>query len=391
MDTRANIWQRALDLGFSASNRINFAALDIWMDESFGALITYLKKKGIYDETFVVIMNDHGMGAKGVLYEQGSRILQIVRFPTLFGKTGRVLDNFVISNVDLAAVFFELSGITLDENYTLDGKNWINDVMIAINGETSDPDCCQWRHIDVYNSHAIVSKQWKYIYRATSKIEPDGNPAALYQNSLAIQQLYDLISDPNEQINQIDNASLSIVIATMQKQMLEYIQNDMCQPLNIICKTPEITFTLSPTNAPTTIITEITQSTSIIDNNTNKGKIQSNTRSIIAIVVVVILILLIMVMAGVYYYKKVYIFKQSTLSSDKKAQLSPKGTRKDVLTPTGKMTQLSPKASKKMRFSPHTDQNSLDFPNIELGTSSNQPMNPKTELNSDEIDPDIDI
>ena len=34
----------------------------------FGALMTYLKDTGIYDDTFVVFQNDHGQQAKGTHY-----------------------------------------------------------------------------------------------------------------------------------------------------------------------------------------------------------------------------------------------------------------------------------------------------------------------------------
>ena len=36
-----------------------------WCDMQFGALIDALKMKGVYDDTLVILQNDHGQIAKG--------------------------------------------------------------------------------------------------------------------------------------------------------------------------------------------------------------------------------------------------------------------------------------------------------------------------------------
>ena len=186
------------------------------------------------------------------MYEQGSRIIQFVRFPPLFGKEQHVLDDFITSNVDIASVIFEITGTSLDNGYDLDGTSWINDVRERIYGASSEPECCQQRNIDVFNSHAIVTKNWKYIFRATPIMESDGEPANLYKYALDEQQLYNLNWDSGEQWNQINNQSLSQIIAKMQKDMITYIQDEMCPAINTTnCKIPDITFTLSPTPQPT--------------------------------------------------------------------------------------------------------------------------------------------
>ena len=53
-----------------------------------GALIDVLSRAGVYDDTFVMLTNDHGMSGKGLLYQQGARIMNFVRFPARFGKDG---------------------------------------------------------------------------------------------------------------------------------------------------------------------------------------------------------------------------------------------------------------------------------------------------------------
>ena len=61
------------------------------MDDHSGALMSFLETQGLYDKALVVLQSDHGMGAKGLLYEQGSRIFNFVRYPPLFGATQTIL------------------------------------------------------------------------------------------------------------------------------------------------------------------------------------------------------------------------------------------------------------------------------------------------------------
>ena len=41
----------------------------LWMDHQFGALIDMLKYNKVYDETLVILQNDHGQIAKGLFSE----------------------------------------------------------------------------------------------------------------------------------------------------------------------------------------------------------------------------------------------------------------------------------------------------------------------------------
>ena len=148
----------------------------------------YLISKNLYNDTFIVITSDHGMGAKGLMYEHGTRIMQIVRYQPLFdinsGGSGpfHVSSDFVVSNIDLAAVIFDIANITIPNQYILDGINWKNDVLALMNNSNmSDNNCCNYRFMDIYNSHTMVSSKYKYIYRANpDNIETDNDVQKLY-------------------------------------------------------------------------------------------------------------------------------------------------------------------------------------------------------------------
>ena len=40
----------------------------LWMDHQFGALMDMLKENGVFDETLVILHNDHGQIAKGISF-----------------------------------------------------------------------------------------------------------------------------------------------------------------------------------------------------------------------------------------------------------------------------------------------------------------------------------
>ena len=111
-------------------------------------MIDYLKSKGLYDNTFIILDNDHGRVSKGMLYEHGSRIVQSIRYPPSFTDNGYVLPNdFIVDTADVAAVIFDLAQIDLNAefpDYVIDSKNWLNDVEEYIentqNGTQRDYD-----------------------------------------------------------------------------------------------------------------------------------------------------------------------------------------------------------------------------------------------------------
>ena len=67
MKPRHEIWEMAETAGAGQPSRVQKEyAKNYWVDDQFGALITYLKEKGIYDDTLVILQSDHGVPAKGM-------------------------------------------------------------------------------------------------------------------------------------------------------------------------------------------------------------------------------------------------------------------------------------------------------------------------------------
>ena len=270
MKDRKSIWAKASNGTYKTASRIATAAADIWIDDALGALTNYLENQGILDDTMIIVMNDHGMGAKGLLYEQGLRIIQSIRYPQLFGKPGHILPNdFITSGTDLAAVIYDIVNIDLKTQYPeyiMDGISWINDVVNDINNPNIDydingpPSCCEYRFGDVYNSHAVITRDYKYIFRASNVIESDGSFSSYYQNVTDIEQLYDLRSDSCEQTNIINEYNVRNITFNNQHLMLQYLNSTACLKDNVWdCRLPLMTYIppnsdfAPPTPAPTPI------------------------------------------------------------------------------------------------------------------------------------------
>lgn len=88
----------------------------IWrLDQGFGRLIKILKDEGLYDNTIVIYLSDHGpafAGAKTTVYDPGLMSPLLVRYPE--GKNGSVCDA-MISWVDITPTLLDAAGISFPQ------------------------------------------------------------------------------------------------------------------------------------------------------------------------------------------------------------------------------------------------------------------------------------
>ena len=88
-------------------------------DRELGEAIDLLEKKGMLENTIVVMTSDHGMPfprAKSTLYDQGARVPLAIRWGNKLPKehSGKVVDGFV-NLVDLAPTFLKAAGVKVPE------------------------------------------------------------------------------------------------------------------------------------------------------------------------------------------------------------------------------------------------------------------------------------
>jgi len=209
--------------------------------------------KGVYDDTLVILQNDHGQIAKGLLYEQGTRIINFQRYPPLFGKDRMqtLPDDFVTSNVDLAATIFQLAGIDTPHGYQMDGVSYLDDVVSALTNPNFDQvadgeGSCEYKFMDIKNSHSMVSGKYQYIFRQTDSVDTMYDVDKLYPNAYDLEQLYDLERDPNQKDNIFNNAAqmmaVSETIAKFETLMRIYLDQHCIATNGAQCVKPDLRF-----------------------------------------------------------------------------------------------------------------------------------------------------
>ena len=140
----------------------------VWVDDAIGSLFETLEALDILDNTLILFQLDHGVDAKGTLFEGGSRIVQFVHYPDRI-KVGQSQKpnqdenrgwefGGLVSTIDVAPTIMDLAGVpapssttkgveekidTINEDnpswhrYDMDGRSWFSDV-IALNTDVGN-------------------------------------------------------------------------------------------------------------------------------------------------------------------------------------------------------------------------------------------------------------
>ena len=111
----------------------NYDAAVAYIDGELGKLLKSLKDRGIYDESLVIILSDHGeslyerqyWGHGAKVYEETARVPLLVKFPASMGLKGRVE-----AVVELAGAFPTLLDL-FGQELELDGKSWLPEISAA--------------------------------------------------------------------------------------------------------------------------------------------------------------------------------------------------------------------------------------------------------------------
>ena len=256
MRNRSDIYNQANQLfGYNAEYREE-AIGTIWIDDAVRALFEYLENGlNVLDDTMIVFMNDHNTGVgRSSLYNGGIRGYEFIRYPPLFpiNNAPYILpEDFIVSNIDLAAVVAEIVGIDDVEQtlpgYIVDGISWLDDVLTFVanpNANEITNNCCKYRFADMYHSHAVFTKDYKYLYRAHEQIAGNEELIPAYPHIHDVQHLYNFNTDPFEQNNIIfTNDSLKNLTFDFQLLIIQHINETSCHLDDLYdCVLPNITY-----------------------------------------------------------------------------------------------------------------------------------------------------
>ncbi|MFC5464586.1 sulfatase-like hydrolase/transferase [Lederbergia graminis] len=186
---------------------LGFCAL---IDDQVGEITHYLKQKGIFNDTIIVFVSDHGdmMGSHG-LVEKGFPLHyeEALRVPLIIANYGEIKDGRseeLVSLIDLLPTIAELTGVPIQQR--VEGRSFAN--LLIGNGTTrireyvlaesfkfdgNEGGAGEYINAKDFNpnidsvNYSIRTKDYKYIFRFSDK-----------------EELYDIQNDPYENVNLAD-------------------------------------------------------------------------------------------------------------------------------------------------------------------------------------------
>lgn len=194
----------------------NYYRMATEVDTTCGVILDKLKEQGVLDNTLVIFTTDngffhaeHGLADKWYPHEESIRVPLVIYDPRMPSeKQGKTNDDFTLS-VDLAPTILNAAGI--DAPSTMQGRD-IGDLYLPQAPNSAFP----WREEFFYEhppfargtipaSEALVRKDFKYMYWPEHDVE----------------QLFDLVNDPIEEVDLAGHPEHADRLAEMRKRFNE--------------------------------------------------------------------------------------------------------------------------------------------------------------------------
>ena len=186
------------------------------VDDGVGEILAHLQRSGELDNTVVIFTSDngffrgeHGFHDKRAMFEDSIRIPFLVRYPKLAraGSTPAAM----ILNIDLAPTLLDLAGVEVPG--AMQGRSW----KATLNGRDKGRD--HWLYEYSWEKeypaeptqYGVRTRSHKYI-----RCPDVGSSDPEYPVRTAVEQLYDLESDPLEMRNLASDRSAAGLLKTMR-------------------------------------------------------------------------------------------------------------------------------------------------------------------------------
>ncbi len=200
------------------------------LDQGIGAVLEALDANGLAENTLVICTTDHGIAfprMKGNLTDHGIGVMLIMRGPG--GFTGGKVYDELVSQIDLFPTICDL--LNIDQPRWLQGRS----IMPLMRGEAQEIHDTIFAEVTYHAAYepqrACRTQRWKYIRRFDHHLGPvlpncDDSPSKDvlmqygWQKRLRpLEQLYDLIFDPNEACNLAHDQSAGTILEEMRERL----------------------------------------------------------------------------------------------------------------------------------------------------------------------------
>ena len=190
----------------------NYYQVLLGVDENVGRVLDYLDQNGLADNTIVVytsdngmFMGEHGFYDKRLMLEPSIRVPTLMRWPKRI-KPGRVDDHMVL-NIDVAPTLLELAGVAPPD--WMQGRSW-KPLLEESRTDWREDFLYEWYEYPAVHCarkhRGVRTERWKLIHFWEQPEE---------------WALYDLSSDPDEQVNLIDRPEHADRIAALKQRIVQ--------------------------------------------------------------------------------------------------------------------------------------------------------------------------
>jgi arylsulfatase A-like enzyme len=204
------------------------------LDRKMGIVLDALQESGLAENTLVMCTTDHGLAFPAMkcnLTAHGTGVMLILRGPG--GFTGGKVVDALVSHVDLFPSLCDL--LHLEPPAWLQGRSLLplarGEVTAVREAVFSEVNF----HVSIEPQRSARTLRWNYIRRFDSRDRPvlpncdDSISKTLWlehgwrERPVAVEQLYDLIFDPNETCNLAAEPGCAAALAEMRAVLAEWM------------------------------------------------------------------------------------------------------------------------------------------------------------------------
>ncbi len=179
------------------------------LDENIGRLLDYLKSSGLDRNTIIIYMSDngfflgdHGLFNKQWMYEESLRIPLIISVPGMKNKAER--NDKIVSELDVASTILDYAHVDVPSDFQ--GQS------IKCLAEGKDPAI--WRKSHFY--HYFNQYEVPELYGLRTERFKIFN---VLDSGMSDWEFYDLVNDPEEMKNQINNPYYEVIIDSLKREL----------------------------------------------------------------------------------------------------------------------------------------------------------------------------
>ncbi|UDY35163.1 sulfatase family protein [Dermatobacter hominis] len=206
------------------------------LDQGVGAVLEALEEHHLADRTLVILTTDHGLAypdAKATMFDRGIGVMLVLRGPG--GFVGGQVRDALVSQLDIYPTICDVVGIERPE--WLEGESLVPLVTGQVESVRDEVFAEVTYHAAYEPQRAIRTDRFKYMrrfdadHRGRVLANLDDGPtkdvllaAGWGEVEPPAEALYDLVLDPAEGTNRIDDPALADVLADLRARLRDWME-----------------------------------------------------------------------------------------------------------------------------------------------------------------------